>query len=128
MVVFRRTEDRFWLANDKYDPSFVIEMFKVGPNFFKLKEKKDWLDIFIVMMEVCPEEVRVDLEIRENTISELKTIMPEINIYIEEMKKHKWIESEKAGYDLGGNVLIDWILRHKAPIEKEIFRNRYDNR
>jgi len=30
----------------------------------------------------------------------------------EEMKRHKWIESEKAGYDLGNNAIHDWIKKH----------------
>ncbi len=112
MVVFRRDEDKFWLAIDRYPPSFIIEMFKVGPKVLKLKDKEEWRFIFVVMMMVCPEEVRVELEIRENTIRELLLLRPEIQMCIDEMSKHKWIESEKAGYDLGGNVLIDWILQH----------------
>lgn len=32
----------------------------------------------------------------------------------EEVLKHKWLESEKKGYDIGySNALIDWILRHR---------------
>jgi hypothetical protein len=26
-----------------------------------------------------------------------------------EMSKHKWIESEKAGYDLGEEAMLDWV-------------------
>ena len=33
----------------------------------------------------------------------------------EEILKHKWIESEKAGYDIGfEKALLDWIVRHRA--------------
>ncbi len=33
----------------------------------------------------------------------------------EEILKHKWIESEKAGHDIGfERALIDWILRHRS--------------
>lgn len=33
----------------------------------------------------------------------------------EEILKHKWIESEKAGYDIGfEKTLLDWIVRHRA--------------
>lgn len=112
MIVFRRNEDKFFLALDRYPASFFIEIFKIGPNVLKLKKIGEWKFIFIVMMSVCPEEVRVDLELRENTIKELLLLQPEIKTYIDEMEKHKWIESEKAGYDLGGNVLIDWILHY----------------
>lgn len=29
-----------------------------------------------------------------------------------EIERHKWIESEKAGKDLGMEAVIDWILRY----------------
>ena len=32
---------------------------------------------------------------------------------IEEMKRHKWIESEKAGQDLGDKALFEWIDSHE---------------
>ncbi len=33
----------------------------------------------------------------------------------EEILKHKWIESEKAGHDIGfERALTDWIIRHRS--------------
>ena len=33
----------------------------------------------------------------------------------EEILKHKWIESEKAGYDIGfDQALTDWIVQHRS--------------
>lgn len=33
----------------------------------------------------------------------------------DEILRHKWIESEKAGYDIGfERALIDWMLRHRS--------------
>lgn len=33
----------------------------------------------------------------------------------EEVLKHKWLESEKKGYDVGYTAaLIDWILKHRT--------------
>lgn len=33
----------------------------------------------------------------------------------EEILKHKWIESEKAGFDIGfERALLDWIVKHRA--------------
>ena len=33
----------------------------------------------------------------------------------EEILRHKWLESEKAGYDIGfDRALLDWILKHRA--------------
>jgi len=33
----------------------------------------------------------------------------------EEILRHKWLESEKAGYDIGfERALLDWIVKHRA--------------
>lgn len=33
----------------------------------------------------------------------------------EEIMKHKWIESEKAGADIGfEKALLDWIVKHRS--------------
>lgn len=33
----------------------------------------------------------------------------------DEVLKHKWLESEKKGYDIGySTALIDWILKHRT--------------
>ncbi|MGF1678152.1 MAG: hypothetical protein ACFCUX_03040, partial [Candidatus Methylacidiphilales bacterium] len=33
----------------------------------------------------------------------------------EEILRHKWIESEKAGYDIGfEKALLDWIVQHRS--------------
>jgi hypothetical protein len=33
----------------------------------------------------------------------------------DEILRHKWIESEKAGYDIGfERALIDWMLHHRS--------------
>jgi hypothetical protein len=33
----------------------------------------------------------------------------------EEIMKHKWCESEKAGYDVGfEKALLDWLVRYRA--------------
>lgn len=37
----------------------------------------------------------------------------------EEILKHKWIESEKAGHDVGFEwALTDWIIKHRAKWRK----------
>ena len=33
-------------------------------------------------------------------------------LQIQEIQRHKWIESEKAGRDLGQEAAFDWIRRH----------------
>jgi hypothetical protein len=38
----------------------------------------------------------------------------------EEVNKHKWYESERAGYDIGfPRALIDWTMRFKSKWLKE---------
>jgi hypothetical protein len=37
----------------------------------------------------------------------------------EEVLKHKWLESEKKGYDIGYSAaLIDWIIKHRSKWRK----------
>jgi hypothetical protein len=37
----------------------------------------------------------------------------------DEILKHKWIESEKAGYDIGfERALTDWITKHRSKWRK----------
>jgi hypothetical protein len=40
-------------------------------------------------------------------------------LQIEEIEKHKWIESEKAGHDLGEAARIDWIVKYAAKWSEE---------
>ena len=43
----------------------------------------------------------------------------EFQVEREEILKHKWIESEKAGYDIGfERALTDWIIRHRSKWRK----------
>ncbi len=37
----------------------------------------------------------------------------------EEILKHKWIESEKAGHDIGfDKALVDWMVNHRQAWRK----------
>lgn len=43
------------------------------------------------------------------------TLYREFQAERNEILKHKWIESEKAGYDIGfERALTDWIINHRA--------------
>ena len=48
----------------------------------------------------------------------------------EEILKHKWIESEKAGTDIGfEKALLDWILKHRSNWrEKRLKENRVETK
>lgn len=38
----------------------------------------------------------------------------------EEILRHKWIESEKAGHDIGfEKALLDWVMRHRGGWRQE---------
>ena len=44
---------------------------------------------------------------------------------LNEILKHKWIESEKVGYDIGfEKALMSWITHHKAKYTKARQKNR----
>ncbi|MCA1959238.1 MAG: DUF4032 domain-containing protein [Desulfomonile sp.] len=40
-----------------------------------------------------------------------------------EIQRHKWIESEKAGRDLGVEAVIDWIQRYADQFSDAYLRN-----
>ncbi len=47
------------------------------------------------------------------------TLYREFQAEREEILKHKWIESEKAGYDVGFEwAMTDWILKHRSKWRK----------
>ena len=43
-----------------------------------------------------------------------------IALEIEEMRRHKWIQSEKAGHDLGPEALLDWAERHDRDFHRHV--------
>jgi hypothetical protein len=43
-----------------------------------------------------------------------------------EIERHKWIESEKAGRDLGMDAAIDWILKY-ADIFSDEFNQKSES-
>lgn len=41
----------------------------------------------------------------------------------EEIFKHKWIESEKQGRDVGfENALVDWITKHRSDWSRDKYK------
>jgi len=56
----------------------------------------------------------------ENVIIELqkKEFHRFLNLQVEEMKKYKWISSEKAGMDLGCECYEKWIQENAAKFRK----------
>ena len=113
VIIFRRIKDKLYLAKDKYAPTYIIEMCKIGlDDIMKLVELEKFDLLFIIMMIVCPEEVRVEQELSENTLKNLLQCRPEIVSKIQDMLDHKWFESENVQRDLGGAALIDRVLKY----------------
>jgi hypothetical protein len=58
--------------------------------------------------------------VTSNDLLKNSSLYREFQAEREEILRHKWIESEKAGYDIGfERALTDWILRHRARWRKE---------
>jgi len=46
-------------------------------------------------------------------------LQDEARAVIEEILKHKWIESEKVGHDIGKNkAALDWIMKYYSDWKK----------
>jgi hypothetical protein len=51
----------------------------------------------------------------EKLLSQGSTVYHEFQVELEEINRHKWIESEKAGHDIGfEQALMDWVMHHRA--------------
>lgn len=44
----------------------------------------------------------------------------------DEADRHKWLESEKAGKDLGGKALEEWKRKHSQDFHDHWLRGKYD--
>src|SRR3974390_240225 len=54
-----------------------------------------------------------------NDLLKNSTLYKEFQAEREEILKHKWIESEKAGRDIGfERALTDWIIKHRSKWRK----------
>jgi len=79
------------------------------------------------MLDFCHENDLVFLTISNdmkdslvgNELLKSSSLYREFQAEREEILKHKWIESEKAGRDIGfERALIDWIVNHRAKWRK----------
>ncbi len=46
-----------------------------------------------------------------------------ITLQIQEIDRHKWIESQKAGYDLGEKAVFDWVEKHAETFRRHVAEN-----
>jgi hypothetical protein len=50
-----------------------------------------------------------------NNLVKISSLYREFQAEREEILKHKWIESEKQGHDIGfERALTDWIIKHRS--------------
>lgn len=65
----------------------------------------------------------------EETDMKKLTLVQYNRLQMTEMEKHRWIESEKVGYDLGEGAYLDWIKTHSKKFREEYKRylKKYDN-
>jgi hypothetical protein len=60
-----------------------------------------------------------DSDIDANDLVRNSSLYREFQAEREEILKHKWIESEKAGYDIGfEQALTEWIIKHRSKWRK----------
>lgn len=56
---------------------------------------------------------------QNNDLVRKSSLYREFQAEREEILKHKWIESEKAGHDIGfERALTDWIVKHRSKWRK----------
>jgi hypothetical protein len=54
-----------------------------------------------------------------NDLVKKSSLYREFQAEREEIMRHKWIESEKAGHDIGfERALTDWIIKHRTKWRK----------
>jgi len=54
-----------------------------------------------------------------NNLVKNSSLYKEFQAELDEILRHKWIESEKAGRDIGfEQALTDWIMRHRSKWRK----------
>ena len=63
--------------------------------------------VFVRFAQVMQKRVRQGFDLR--SYNEMQR---------QEILRHKWIESEKAGRDLGQEAVLDWIRRYAALFRK----------
>lgn len=77
--------------------------------------------MLITRYSIAPRSIRPDMKrpIRRSTTSgkdfvQRSSLYQEFLAEREEILKHKWLESEKAGHDIGfERALLDWIRNHR---------------
>jgi len=99
-----------------------------GAKNFDLRPFLLALQRFIFLLRLWPRRFNVDFTNMSNAAkdsSSANDLLKNSSLYREfqaereEILRHKWIESEKAGRDIGfEQALTDWIIRHRSSWRK----------
>lgn len=66
-------------------------------------------------MLAMPTNESLDAQAGKGILKKSPTVYQEFLAEREEILKHKWLESEKAGHDVGFEyALTDWIINHRS--------------
>lgn len=98
------------VVDRRYKDSLIGQVIPQGGEVWPMLPQ-DWqIDLFPVFMHnkrVTPDD---QAEFVKNSV-----LYKEFLAEREEILKHKWIESEKAGSDIGfEKALLDWIVKHRS--------------
>lgn len=65
-------------------------------------------------------ESEADSDYEKQELRDSSSLYREYQAERDEILRHKWLESEKAGYDVGFEyALTDWIMNHRAKWRRE---------
>jgi hypothetical protein len=74
MVAFRKCNGHMMIADDIYNPSFIMEVVLVKTvctdELLEIIKNQDWDSLFLLLMNDCPEQVIVDCDLREHALEE----------------------------------------------------------
>ncbi|MCI0535878.1 MAG: DUF4032 domain-containing protein [Verrucomicrobiales bacterium] len=96
-----------------------------GVALVSLARLQNWLSDATVMLHsfavnsVTVSPMASDSDTNANDLVKNSSLYREFQAEREEILKHKWIESEKAGYDIGfEQALTEWIIQHRSKWRK----------
>lgn len=70
-------------------------------------------------MNICVPSQPAAVVAADGSLLQRSSLYREFLAEREEILKHKWLESEKAGRDIGfENALISWVVHHRAQWRK----------
>ncbi len=85
--------------------------------FLCLNKQRD-----LIILGIADDDIRDDIGFNKEGAM-IPTFEEYMKAQVEEIKRHKWIESEKACCDLGELAVEDWIKRYA-----NVFRKQWEDK